>query len=231
LKILADDADLKGLLKRKVRRFIEDLSAACKNIFPTIRPILTPGGSMMVGYLVRAYVMGIVQKFLDPHDIPEGEEELEDGGGAVNIRRLYKALAEALKKYAVGSRVPTEADIRLSLEKRAEKEKQQIIGEMSAMTRDRRQVELTLKRIGAGRWAVGGSKAIRQYDPERYEAERLERANAGIVDYAGVDAANAAEGAGRAVDMFGMDFGGDYDAGGERLDGDYTDGAMREDDY
>lgn len=233
LKILADDTQLKGLLKRKVRRFIEDLSAACKNIFPVIRPILTPGGSMMVGYLVRAYVMGIVQRFLDPHHIPDGEEDLaeEDGGGAVNIRMLYKALAEAVKKYAVGSRVPSEADIRLSLEKRAEKEKQQIIGEMNSMTRERRQVELTQKKLGMGRWAVGGSKAIRQYDPERYEAERAERAAAGIVDYAGVEAANAADGAGRAVDMFGMDFGGDYDAGGERLDGDYTDGAMREDEY
>jgi hypothetical protein len=31
--------------------------------------------------------------------------------------------------------------------------------------------------------------------------------------------------------MFGADFGADYDAGGERMDGDYTDGAMREDDY
>lgn len=231
LKILADDAELKGLLKRKVRRFVEDLSSACKTIFPTLRPILTPGGSMMVGYLVRAYVMGIVQRFLDPHSIPEGEEDLEDGGGAVNIRMLYKALAEAVKKYAVGSRVPTEADIRLALEKRAEKEKQQIIGEMNGMTRDRRQVELTQKSLGMGRWAVGGSKAIRQYDPERYEAERLERANAGIVDYAGADAANLAEGAGRPMDMFGMDFGGDYDVGGERMDGDYTDGAMREDEY
>ena len=231
LKILADDAELKGLLKRKVRRFVEDLAAACKNIFPNIRPILIPGGSMMVGYLVRAYVMGIVQRFLDPHHIPEGEEDLEEGGGAVNIRMLYKALAEAVKKYAIGSRVPSEADIRLSLEKRSEKEKQQIIGEMSEMTRDRRQVELTQKKLGMGRWAVGGTKAIRQYDPERYEAERLERANAGIVDYAGAEAANAAEAAGRPVDMFGMDFGGEYDEGGQRLDGDYTDGAMREDEY
>ena len=31
--------------------------------------------------------------------------------------------------------------------------------------------------------------------------------------------------------MFGMDFGGDYDAGADRMDGDYTDGAMREDEY
>jgi hypothetical protein len=82
-----------------------------------------------------------------------------------------------------------------------------------------------MKGLGMGKWAAGGKKSIRQYDPERYEVERAERAAAGIVDYVPVVDAE------RPVDMFGADFGADYDAGGERMDGDYTDGAMREDDY
>ena len=82
------------------------------------------------------------------------------------------------------------------------------------MTRDRRKVEAALKQLGMGKWAVGGSKAIRQYDADRYEAERAERAAAGIVDYPGLEAANAAEGGG-AYDMFGGAAA--YEAEGERF--------------
>jgi hypothetical protein len=89
------------------------------------------------------------------------------------------------------------------LEKRAEKEKQQIIGEIDRMSRDKRKVELTMKSLGMGKWAAGGSKSIRKYDAERYEVERAERTAAGITDYQ--------EGP---IDAFGLDL----DAG-DRMDG------------
>jgi len=228
LKTIGDDAELKGLALRKVHAFIDDLSRLCKMVFPVLRSILTPGGQPMAQYLLRAYVMGTIQKFLDPHEIPDidvygadGEEE----EGVVNMRVLYRALAQSLTKYAVISKTPTEEEIRLALEKRAEKEKQQFIGEIDRMSRDERKVELTMKSLGMGKWAAGGSKAIRQYDPERYEVERAERAAAGIVDYAGP------EGGDRVTDMFGTDFGADYDAGGDRMGGDYNEGTMAEDEY
>jgi hypothetical protein len=213
LKGVGDGLVLKGLMMRKVRRFVDDLSALCKNILPILRPILTPGGGVMVEYLLRAYIMGIIQRYMDPQFIPEGEdEEIE---GAVNIKLLYKALAQGLTKYAIGAKIPTEDEIRFSLEKRAEKEKQQFIGEIDRMSRDKRKVELTMKSLGMGKWAAGGSKSIRKYDAERYEVERAERTAAGITDYQ--------EGP---IDAFGLDL----DAG-DRMDGDYTDGAMKEDDY
>ena len=245
LKIVGDGRELSGLLLRKVRGFVGDLTDLCKNILPVLRSIMIPGGDIMVRYLLRAYVMGIIQKFTDPQNIPEaGASAKEEGGGGgggggggadaeeveagvIDIKVLYKAFAQAMTKYAVGAKVPTEDEIRFALEKRAEKEKQQFIGEMDAMSLDKRKVELTLKSLGMGKWAAGGSKSIRQYDPERYEVERAERVAAGITDYG----AEAAEVAGRATDMFGLDFAGEYEAGGDRMDGDYTEGAMREDEY
>jgi hypothetical protein len=186
----------------------------------------------MTQYLLRAYVMGTIQKFLDPHDIPNvevyGTDEdgpAEEEEGVVNMKALFRALAQSLTKYAVISKTPTEEEIRLSLEKRSEKEKQQFIGEMDRMSRDEKKVERTLMMLGMGKWAVGGSKAIRQYDPERYEVERAERAAAGIVDY------TVEEGGNRVMDMFGADFGADYDAGGDRIGGDYNEGTMAEDEY
>lgn len=201
LRPLGDIEDLIGLPLRKVRQLIADFSSACKNVFPKLRSILLPGGSVMQQYMLRAYVMGIIQRFMDPHHVPEGDEEL--GGGAAapaNMKMLYKALAQCITKYAVGTKVPSEEEIRLSLEKRAEKERNIFRKERDGMSRDRRKVEAALKELGMGKWAVGGSKAIRQYDADRYEAERAERAAAGIVDYPGLDAANAAAGV---YDMFG----------------------------
>jgi hypothetical protein len=223
LKTIGDEAELTGLLLRKVKLFIKEVSDLCRNIFPVLRPIMIPGGNMMMSYLMRAYVMGVIQKFVDPHNIPVGEDDLE-AGGVVDMKLLYKAFAQAMTKYAVGAKIPSEDEIRVALEKRAEKEKQQFIGELDRMTKDRRQVELTQKAFGMGKWAAGGSKSIRKYDEDRYELERAERAEAGIIDYPG---AYGQEGEGP-TDLFGMDMGGDE---GGRMDGDYTDGAMREDEY
>ena len=220
LQILGGDEELKGVALRKVREFIKDLSAACRNVFPYLRPLLTPGGKDMEKYLLRAYVIGIIHKFIDPHQIPSLDGEEDDG--LPNMKLLYKSLGQALTKYAVGSKVPSEEEIRLRLEQRIEQEKQVFIGGLDRMSRDERKVELVLKGLGMGKWAAGGTKAIRQYDEERYEVERAERAAAGINDYDAHDVTNQ----GRPIDMFGLDFGADYDA-----DGGYDHEQMAEDDY
>jgi hypothetical protein len=230
LQILGGDEELKGVALRKVRAFIDDLSSACRNVFSYLRPLLTPGGKDMEKYLLRAYLIGIIHKFIDPHQMPPLLEEGDgDGDGAAdeddsvpNMKLLYKSLGQTLTKYAVGSKVPTEEEIRIRLEQRVEQEKQVFIGKLDRMTRDERRVELVLKGLGMGDWAAGGSKAIRQYDEDRYEVERAERAAAGITDYN----PQAQGEQGRPVDMFGLDFGADYDAGGG-----YDHDEMGEDDY
>jgi hypothetical protein len=215
------DAPLGGIVLKKVKQAVRDFSAVCTNIFPVLRTVLLPGGSAMTSYLIRAYVMGLIQRFMDPHQLPVGiEEETELGGGANanNFRMLYAGIAQMLTRYAVGSKVPSEEEIRLTLEKRAEKEREEFVREMNDMSRDRRNVEKELKRRGMGKWAVGGTKAIRQYDQDRYEAERVERSMAGIVDYPEMAGADAAEAQGRAYDMFGADFEEEYNAEGNRMD-------------
>jgi len=193
---------------------------------------------------MRAYLMSAIHRFIDPHQIPadEGQEGdaagqegdaarlEEEGGGVPNMKLLYKSLGQALTKYAVGSKVPTEEEIRTRLEQRAEEEKQVFINKLDRMGREEKRVELVLKGLGMGAWAAGGSKAIRKYDAERYEVERAERAAAGIMDYPGGGGAQGQE-EGRAVDMFGFNFGGEYDAAGEGGEGGYDHEQMAEDDY
>jgi len=225
LQILGGDEELKGVALRKVRAFVDDLSSACRHVFLYLRPLLTPGGKDMEKYFLRAYLIGIIHKFIDPHQMPplsEGTAGLEAEDDSVpNMKLLYKSLGQALAKYAVTSKVPTEEEIRFRLEQRVEQEKQVFIGKMDRMSRDERKVENVLKGLGMGDWAAGGSKAIRQYDEDRYEVERAERAAAGITDYDQGQGVQATP-----VDMFGMDFGADYDAGGG-----YDHDQIAEDDY
>jgi hypothetical protein len=216
---------LTGFLKKKVRQFVNSLSIACNKVFPELRAILTPGGAVMVNYIQRAYVIGYVFNLLDPHTVPEtveDEEEDDSGGGPPNVKLLFEALKTCILRFAQGSKVPSEEEIRISLEKRAEKEKQVFIEEQDKMSREERRVMQNLKKYGMGRWAVGGTKAIRQYDADRYEAERVERAMAGFVDYPELAAANAAETLGNAeFDMFGAAYAEAYNDAAERGDGGY----------
>jgi hypothetical protein len=187
LKPLGETWDLRGLPRSKVEAFVAEVSGYCRSIFPSLRASLTPGGSIMVTYLLRAYVMGSVSRLLDPHVIPggavvAGAVEGEQGEGT-GLRGLQRAFLACLSRYSTGSRIPSEDEIRLDLEKRAEAEKQKFIRRLDGMTREQRKVELMNKTLGIGEWAVGGTKAIRQYDEDRYEAERTERAQAGLTDY------------------------------------------------
>lgn len=215
LDSISDKFDMKGLILRKVRYFVKELSLYCKEVFPNLRSVLVPGGQTMIEILLRAFVMGAIEKFINPGVIPEGDEEIV---GEQNIKGMYEALKKALTKYVNGSYVPSDEEIRLALEQRAEKERQKFVKRLDGMTKEGRQVELQLKKLGMGEWAIGGSKAIREYDPERQEAERVERVQAGIVDYPEYERHG-----GKSYDMFGAVSAAD----GDGFDVDQ----MREDDY
>lgn len=239
LQILGSGERLEGIGLQKTKAFVATLSIMCKHIFPYLRAIVTPGGKDMVQYLIRAYLMSAVASYIDPHQIPvvtekdesvaEVDAEAEAEDSVLNIKLIYKALSQALTKFAVGSKIPSEEEIRIGLEQRAEKEKQVYLSKLERMTREERRVELVLKGLGMGDWAVGGTKAIRQYDADRYEAERAERSAAGIMDYPGLADANAADA--MVTDMFGTDYGGQYDAAAATGDGGYDHDQMAEDDY
>jgi hypothetical protein len=222
LEPLLNGQELNGLLLRKVKHLVNELSESCKIVFPLLRPLTTPGGMIMVTYILRSFLMGPIYRYLDPHFIPPMYDQEDDGSGdKMNIKLLYQALTQALTKFNRGSNVPSEQEIRIQLEQRQEAENQKFLKRLDKMTKERRQVELTLKKFGMGEWAVGGTKAIRQYDPERYENERVERAQAGLTDYFEPQREE-----GRAYDMFGYVAEGAGDA-----DGGYDHDQMREEDY
>jgi len=212
---------LEGLLLLKAKQFVKEISYININILPYLRSVLTPGGSYMVKYILRALVMGSIKYFMDPHSIPESDEEIPK---SVDIQILYAGLAEAFDRFVTSNRIPSEKEIRTRLEERAEAEKQKFIGDLDKMSRSRKKLELTQKLLGIGKWAVGGTDKIRKYNEERYEDERVERAEAGIAEYitVGDEQVVAAQ---VQDDMFGI-----IEAG-ENVDDGYDHDDLAEEDY
>jgi hypothetical protein len=72
-----------------------------------------------------------------------------------------------------------------------------------------RAVELMNKRLGLGKWAVGGTKLIYAYDKDYYDLERQKREAAGIIDFPGLGPDQMEAFEGREVDEFGFPVYGD----------------------
>jgi len=65
---------------------------------------------------------------------------------------------------------------------RDEKERVNIVAEFNTLSDEERAMALMNKRLGMGKWSVGGTKLIYAYDKDYYDAEREKRLHAGIMD-------------------------------------------------
>jgi hypothetical protein len=74
-----------------------------------------------------------------------------------------------LRKYSTEKLSYEPNTIRQILEEASEREKQRFIGDLDRMTTEERAIELTKKKLGVGRWAIGGSKLLFMYDKEQWE--------------------------------------------------------------
>jgi hypothetical protein len=79
----------------------------------------------------------------------------------------------------------TPEKIRELIAERNEKEKAGIVKDLNDMSREGKEIEKIKMKLGIGRWAVGGTKAVYAYDADQYDVERDQRAQAGIVDFPG----------------------------------------------
>lgn len=155
-------------------------------LFQTITPSTIPGGERTIRYLLSGLILPPLASLLNPNEIPPGAPSQEATQILVDnsLRFLFDVVRSTFNKYRQEQKSYSDKEIRDLLQVRAEKEKAEIIKTFDRMTEDEKRVELLKKAIGMGRWAVGGSKKITQYDREFYDQERIQRAQAGISDFA-----------------------------------------------
>ena len=166
---------------------VEELVARLATILPIftkkLRANLIPAGALGLEYIQRVLVSGMFKEFLDPNHVPLGSLEVAPIRSVVSQAELpIQMFATCLNKLKTEGLDFTGEQIRTMIAERNEKEKAKIISDLDGMSKEAKSLELLNKKLGLGKWAVGGTKAIYAYDPEQYEREKQERMAAGIMD-------------------------------------------------
>ena len=174
--------------------FARSKLAFCVKQLSAMTPILKrinstniPGGNRTLKYLMPALVLQPFALLINPNVMPpdaeiEGAADLLDN----SVLTIISVLNKCLIKYNNENINFSDNELKSELQVSAEKEKMLIIKDFDNMTEDEKRVELMKKQLGIGpKWSRGGSKQVRLYNKEIWEAERIERIKAGISDFGG----------------------------------------------
>lgn len=161
----------------------------------SLRPLQVPGGEQTFEFFMKMCLYGPLANFVDPNVQPLTTAEAPSS--QVEQHALFPArfISDMAARFKVEGSHLTPEQIRELIAERNEKEKANIIKKMNDMSRAGKDIEKIKIKLGIGEYAVGGTKAIYAYDQERYDIEREERAQAGIIDFPG----RGPEGPGEAI--------------------------------
>jgi hypothetical protein len=173
------------LIQAKMQEVVDKLSSVIPFLISVLRPSVVRGGGLASTYLQRALISGIFAEFIMPNHIPSNEPGLVAPTSAISApAKLPSQILQAcLLKYKQEGLAYSEDQIREMIQDRMEKEKAAIIREKNDMTPEQRKLDNMLQRLGMGKWAVGGTKAIWRYDPDQYVSEREAMEAAGITRF------------------------------------------------
>ena len=171
---------VKGYTAVKLEQAKKVLTVLLPIIQRDVRGHLIPGGTKATPYIVAALVLGVFEEFLNPNTVPAG------GGGAgyeTTARVPINILEVCLSRFQLEGLKFSEDEIRNLIAQRVDAEKMTFINDLDKMTPDEKKSELMMKRLGLGKWSIGGTKAIITLDPEQLERERVKRIEMGIGDF------------------------------------------------
>jgi hypothetical protein len=203
----------------KYKFYIEQMSAVLE-IASELRSSRVPYGQIILPYILRVFIFGPLADLVDPNRFPSSDLSstaslTESGRAVISIQKTVKAL---IKKMNQDKLSYSPELIREKMAQAKQKENDAILDEFDKKSDEDRVVEMIKKKIGIGRWAIGGSKLIWAYNPEQYDKEREARLNE--YNPAG-ETLDGVQELGRPTDALGLtDFGQEYN---EREGGyDYT---------
>jgi len=176
-----------------------------------LRPLQIPGGAQTYGFFLKFCLFSPLGNFVDPNTLPIARD-VAVPESKVEQEALFPAkfISDMGARFKDESFTLTPEQIRELIAKRNEMEKANIIKKMNDMSRAGKDIEKIKIKLGLGDWAVGGTKGVYAYDQDRYDIEREQRAQAGIVDFPG----QGPYGTG-AADMGQVDGLGYYNTGGD----------------
>ena len=217
------------LARAKLRYFLDQMSAIL-SFKDKIRPIVVPGRETSLVYIQRVMFYGPLASLINGSEVPPGAEAVSPirSLGDPSMRFVSELVAISLAKYKRERLSYNDQEIKELIAIRNEKERVNVIAEFDKLTDEERAVELINKKLGLGKWAVGGSKLIYAYDKDYYDLERQKREVAGIIDFPGLGPDQMEGFEGREVDEYGfpvfgereLEADGGYDHSGLNIHGD-----------
>jgi len=211
---------IKGYTAVKLEQAKKTLSTILPIIQSDIRSNLVPGGVKATPYIVAALVLGVFEEFLNPNTVPVGGSS---AGYETTARVPINILEVCLSRFQLEGLKFSEEEIRNLIAQRVDAEKMTFINDLDKMSPEEKKSELMMKRLGLGKWSIGGTKAIITLDPEQLERERVKRIEMGIGDFITDEATMAHANMLLQEDAFG--------GGGAGAEGGYDVGQMDAEDF
>lgn len=171
-----------------------------------IRAIRFPGKQMSLEYIQRVLFFGPLAMMLDSYHVPEDAVVMSAVKEIANpsIEYLLRMIHVSVERFNREKLSYDEERVRYMIAVQEEKERVHVIKEFDKMTDEERAVEKLNKKLGLGKWAVGGTKLIWAYDKDYYDQERLRRLDAGMIDFQGVSTGENLPPEGRQYDEMGL---------------------------
>ena len=184
--------DVTPWLKAKVETLILQTRSILQKL-ESLRPLQIPGGIQTYEYFLKFCLYSPLANFVDPNTLPIAKDA-EAPSSQVEQQAMFPAkfISDMINRFNEESLKLTPEQIRELIAKRNEAEKANILKKMTDMPRAQKDIAKIQMKLGIGEWAVGGTKAIYAYDKDRYDIERDQRAQAGIIDFPGMGPEGAA---------------------------------------
>lgn len=132
-----------------------------------------PAATIFLNKILRIFVISALANLIDPDVMAVDEEGKDVAGGPGNSEAFLQSfVVEMVKKYKTEYLVYNPNIIKQKIEEANEMEHQRFIDHLDKLPQNMRKLEMTKKRLGIGMWAIGGTKATYQYDPDHWEANR-----------------------------------------------------------
>ena len=222
-----DNIQKASIAEEKLKYFIMQISALLpyKN---KLRLNRVPGKEITLKYIQRALLYGPIASLLNQNELPPNMNTLPPmkTAGDKSVKKLVELLSSTLDKYNREKLSFNDEEIKNLIAIRDEKERVNVVAEFNKLTDEERAMELMNKRLGLGKWAVGGTKLIYAYDKDYYDIERQKRLDAGIIDFPGNGNGELGVPQGKEMDDFGFPVLNDMDL---ELDGGYDHNQQNDD--
>jgi predicted transport protein len=171
--------DSYSFVRSKLRFFLKQLSTVLpyKNI---IRAVLVPDRDRSLVYFQKFILFGCLATLIDPDHIPDEDvgNPIKSSGKSAS-KAIITLLVDILRKYRTEYISYDEQEIRNQIAIREEKERVHVISEFNKLSEEERKIELINKKLGIGKWAVGGTSLTYKYNKDYYDLERLKREQGG----------------------------------------------------